>query len=210
MTHLGSILVKKHPNHWLSKLLILKIGSEYFRYVEEVHEFLKRWKSVPNHISNKFTLGSATASHSETMNNSATSKVKTAFSNDDNDLLQLPIAECVLQADYRNGSELHQRPPKGIHDTLTKVLQHWVKNDYDNTLKQGTVGCDCRKLWITEKGLDDNFSKRRQIIKIIDKEVIDQGGAITRLEAAKRLDEDRACKNQRVTKYWLEWKKKNK
>ena len=210
MTCLGSILVKKHPNHWLSKLLTLKIGSECFRYVEEVHAFLKRWKSVPNHMSNKHTLCSVTASCSELMNNSATSMVETAFSNETNDLLQLPIAQCVAQVDDSNASELCQRPPKGIHDTLTKALQHWVKNDYDNTLKQGTVGFNCRKLWINEKGLDDNFSKRRQIINIIDKEVIDQGGAIARLEAAKRLDEDRVAKNQRVTQCWLECKKKNK
>ena len=87
MCPIGSILVQQHPSHWLSKLLMLKIGSEHFRYVEEVHVFLKRWKSVPNHMSNKHTLCSTTASYSELMNNSATSMVETAFSNESNDLL---------------------------------------------------------------------------------------------------------------------------
>ena len=175
MSPLGSILVPKHPNHWLSKLLMHKIGSEYFRYVEDVHAFLKRWKSVPNHLSNKQTLCSVTASYSELMNHSTKSMVETAFSNESNDLLQLPIAQCVMQLDKSNASELHQRPPKGTHETITKVLQHWEKHDYDNTLEQGTVGFNCRKLWINEKGLDDNFSKRHQIINMIDKEVIEQG-----------------------------------
>ena len=82
------------------------------------------------------------------------------------------------------------------------MLKHWVDDSYDETLVAGSHGHKHRKTWMSEMGMNDNFSKRKSVVlKLIRPLILEKG--ILDSEAANFLDQDRLSKQCTVTNHWL-------
>ena len=99
-------------------------------------------------------------------------------------------------------SAKHGRPPKRIHPSVVDVLKHWVRNSWDETLVVGSHGHECRKTWMSEMGMNNNFSKRKSVvIKLIRPLSLEKG--VSDSEAANFLDLDWMSKQCTMNNHWL-------
>ena len=53
------------------------------------------------------------------------------------------------------------KPSKNTEKTFSLLLCNWNKLGLDKTFIQGTVECECKKIWMQEKGVHDVFSKKK-------------------------------------------------
>ena len=100
-----------------------------------------------------------------------------------------------------NGSQAYMRPPKNLQSTFVSMLDHWIQNKHDDTLVVGSLAHKFRKKWMGERGVNDDFSKRKIIIlKMI--RVVATNLSLSDKDAAIMIDQDRISKNMTTTDYW--------
>ena len=99
-------------------------------------------------------------------------------------------------------SAKHRIRPNGIHPSFVAVLKHWVENSCDETLVVGSHGYKCRKPWVSEMVVNDDFSKIKSVvIKLIRTIILDKG--ISDSDTANFLELDRTSKQCTTTNHWL-------
>ena len=105
-------------------------------------------------------------------------------------------------------SNYYRRPPKFLETSFVLTLKQWNESKYDDTLDVGTIGQKVRKKWMEERGMKNNFSKRKTIVMNMTR-VSSTNSSMSDHEAAIAIDNDRLSKNMSTSEYWNKYYVKN-